>query len=264
MRLLLGAWILITLTKPYSGRPRSRFGLWRKRIVISDVYHTPQRAYLHWYLWRALNWGSLIYLLVMNDYSFPKLVWNLANHYETTFTWRALEFYLPLLLKSYGPYIAAFLGAHWMIWRFTMKRFIVVVYGGGFVKTGRLGFPRYQFHDGDSMIVEQDVMKMQEEEEENMRRKEKAMLNGHKISPFLPHFYRDSRTISFFTSGQKREFGAIHGVKAAEAFMQRVMRAVSDMGPVDERTDWTAKKRQLRELAAIDAKFRQAGSDGSE
>jgi hypothetical protein len=241
-------WILATVTKPYSGKPRTRLGFFSKEIVISDVYHTPGRRYLLRRLLQGLYLFAAYQLVTMNDFSFPWLVWNLASHYEVTFTWSYAAFYLPVFVKGYGLFFLAVMGAHLFLWRITKKRFVVVAKGGGFLKTGRMGFPRYQLYDGDSVLVEPVHPKALEEEDANAKRKERAYMRGHKIMPFLPHYYRDSRPVYSMVAGQPRKLADIYGVENAEKFALRVRWAVTAMAKVTAETDWKAYKRKLRGL----------------
>lgn len=239
-------WIWATLTKPYSGKPRTRLGWFKKQIVISESYHSGGRRYLLRRLLQALYLGAAFLLVTMNDFSFPWMVWNLVSNYEVTFTERYMKTFLPLFLKSYGPLFAGVGIAHLLLWRFTKKLLVVVVKVGGFLKTGRLGFPRYQLQEGDGVMVGNGHSKALEEEDANAKRIDKAKANGHKLKPFLPHYYRDSREVFLIVGGQPRKLADIYGVEEAETFALRVRWAVDVMAKVDEDTDWKKFKRWLR------------------
>lgn len=248
MRLLGNAWTLATVTKPYSGRPHTRLGFFSKEIVISDVYHTPGRRYLLRHLLQGLYLFAAYQLVTMHDFSFPWMVWNLANNYEVTFTWSYAAFFLPLFAKGYGSFFLAVMAAHWLLWRLTKKRVVIVVKAGGVLKTGRLGFPRYQLQDGDSVVVPDFHTHAAWEADREAEMKTNAQLRGQKRTPSLPHYYRESLEVFLSNAGQPRKIADIYGKEKAVAFAMRGQWALKKMEKVTDETDWKAYKRKLRGL----------------
>lgn len=184
----------------------------------------------------------------MNDFSFPWLVWNLVHHSETTFTWSYAAFYLPVFVKGYGPFLLAHVGLSLRLWRLTKKRVAMVVKAGGVLQTGRLGFPRYQLQDGDSVVVPDVHTHAAWEADAEAEVKTNAQLRGQKKTPRLPHYYRESLEVFLSNAGQPRKIADIYGKQNAVDFAMRVQWALKKMEKVTDETDWTAYKRKLRGL----------------